>query len=74
MRVWIDADACPKAAKDQVIKFALKRQFEVVLVALLLGESLQPGQWPTYALVFAAIAVLLAEGISQLLRQRKRRR
>ena len=33
MRVWIDADACPKAAKDQVIKFALKRQFEVVLVA-----------------------------------------
>jgi uncharacterized protein YaiI (UPF0178 family) len=36
MRVWIDADACPKAAKDQVIKFALKRQFEVVLVA---GQS-----------------------------------
>lgn len=33
MRVWIDADACPKAAKDQLIKFALKRQFEVVLVA-----------------------------------------
>ncbi|MDE1168585.1 MAG: YaiI/YqxD family protein [Pseudomonas sp.] len=33
MRVWIDADACPKAAKDQVVKFALKRQFEVVLVA-----------------------------------------
>jgi hypothetical protein len=36
MRVWIDADACPKQAKDQVIKFALKRQFEVVLVA---GQS-----------------------------------
>ncbi|MDR6960135.1 uncharacterized protein YaiI (UPF0178 family) [Pseudomonas brassicacearum] len=33
MRVWIDADACPKAAKDLVVKFALKRQFEVVLVA-----------------------------------------
>ncbi|WP_416427517.1 YaiI/YqxD family protein [Pseudomonas sp. App30] len=33
MRVWIDADACPKAAKDQVIKFALKRQFEVLMVA-----------------------------------------
>lgn len=30
MRVWIDADACPRAAKDQVVKFALKRQFEVV--------------------------------------------
>ena len=45
MRVWIDADACPKAAKDQVIKFALKRQFEVVLVA---GQSQVK---PTYALV-----------------------
>ena len=33
MRVWIDADACPKAAKELVVKFALKRQFEVVLVA-----------------------------------------
>jgi hypothetical protein len=31
--VWIDADACPKAAKDQVVKFALKRCFEVLLVA-----------------------------------------
>jgi len=36
MRVWIDAAACPRAAKDQVVKFALKRQFEVVLVA---GQS-----------------------------------
>ncbi|MGH8436378.1 MAG: YaiI/YqxD family protein [Pseudomonas sp.] len=36
MRVWIDADACPKAAKDQLIKFALKRKFEVLLVA---GQS-----------------------------------
>ncbi|KTC38055.1 MAG: YaiI/YqxD family protein [Pseudomonas sp.] len=33
MRVWIDADACPKAAKEQVVRFALKRQFEVLLVA-----------------------------------------
>jgi hypothetical protein len=33
MRVWIDADSCPKAAKDQVVKFALKRRFEVLLVA-----------------------------------------
>ena len=33
MRVWIDADACPKAAKDQVVKFALKRRIEVLLVA-----------------------------------------
>lgn len=33
MRVWIDADACPRLARDQVVKFALKRGFEVVLVA-----------------------------------------
>lgn len=33
MRVWIDADACPKLARDQVVKFALKRQFDVVMVA-----------------------------------------
>ena len=33
MRVWIDADACPRAARDQVVKFALKRSFEVVMVA-----------------------------------------
>ncbi len=46
----------------------------LVLVALLLGESLQPGQWPTYALVFAAIAVLVADGARQLLRERWRRR
>ena len=45
MRVWIDADACPKAAKDQVIKFALKRQFEVLLVA---GQSQLK---PSYACV-----------------------
>ena len=45
MSIWVDADACPKAAKDQVIKFALKRQFEVVLVA---GQSQVK---PTYALV-----------------------
>lgn len=36
MQVWIDADACPRAAKDLVIKFALKRHFEVCLVA---GQS-----------------------------------
>jgi uncharacterized protein len=33
MRVWIDADACPRLARDQLVKFALKRGFEVVLVA-----------------------------------------
>lgn len=33
MIIWIDADACPKPAKELVIKFALKRQLEVYLVA-----------------------------------------
>jgi uncharacterized protein YaiI (UPF0178 family) len=33
MRVWIDADACPRLARDQLIKFALKRGFEVWMVA-----------------------------------------
>lgn len=33
LRVWVDADACPRAARDQLVKFALKRRFEVVLVA-----------------------------------------
>ena len=33
MRIWIDADACPKQAKDLIVKFALKRKLEVVMVA-----------------------------------------
>lgn len=33
MQVWIDADACPRLARDQVIKFALKRKFNVIMVA-----------------------------------------
>ncbi len=36
LRVWVDADACPKAAKELLIRFALKRHFEVWLVA---GQS-----------------------------------
>ena len=33
MRIWIDADACPKVAKELVCKFALKRKLEVWMVA-----------------------------------------
>lgn len=33
MRVWIDADACPRPARDQLVKFALKRGFTLTLVA-----------------------------------------
>ena len=35
----------------------------LVLVALVLGESLAPGQWPVYAAVMAAVAVLVGDGI-----------
>jgi uncharacterized protein YaiI (UPF0178 family) len=45
MRVWIDADACPKAARDLIVKFALKRKFEVVMVA---GQAVAK---PAFAIV-----------------------
>ena len=44
----------------------------LVLVALLLGESLAPGQWPLYALVFAAVALLVLDGARRLTRERRR--
>ena len=46
----------------------------LVLVALLLGESIAPEQWPTYALVFAAVGVLVLDGIRQFVRERRRQR
>lgn len=36
MQIWIDADACPKIAKELVYKFAHKRNLLVTLVA---GQS-----------------------------------
>jgi uncharacterized protein YaiI (UPF0178 family) len=33
MRIWIDADACPGAVKEIVIKAALKREIPAVFVA-----------------------------------------
>ena len=44
LRVWVDADACPKAAKEQLIKFALKRKFEVLLESL--AEVARPAARP----------------------------
>ena len=37
-----DADACPRAAKDLVVKFALKRQFEVVMAARAALTAISP--------------------------------
>ncbi|AWM79838.1 YaiI/YqxD family protein [Gammaproteobacteria bacterium ESL0073] len=36
MQIWIDADACPKVAKELIFKFAHKRNLQVVMVA---GQS-----------------------------------
>lgn len=44
-QLWIDADACPRLARDLVVRFALKRKFPVVMVA---G---QPQQKPAFACV-----------------------
>ena len=43
----------------------------LVLVALLLGETVAEGQWPVYGLVFAAVAVLVADGAARVLRERR---
>ena len=40
----------------------------LVVVALLLGERLAPGQWPMYGLVFAAVGVLVVDALRQILR------
>lgn len=38
----------------------------LALVALLLGESIGPDQWPTYGPIFAAVAVLVLDGALRL--------
>ena len=43
----------------------------LVLVALLLGETVAEGQWPVYGLVFAAVAVMVADGAARVLRERR---
>lgn len=45
MHIWIDADACPRPARELVVKFALKRQLQVVMVA---GQAVAK---PAFAIV-----------------------
>jgi len=55
--------------------FGLLGYIEPVLlvgVALLLGESIGPDQWWTYLPIWAAVLILVLEGIRHLLRQRRR--
>lgn len=33
MKIWVDADGCPRAVKDIVLKAALRRKVETILVA-----------------------------------------
>ena len=42
----------------------------LVMVALLLGERLAPEQGWTYGLVFAAVGVLVIEGLRQVIKER----
>ena len=42
----------------------------LVVVALLLGESIAPDQWLTYGAIWAAIVVLVLEGLRALRRGR----
>ncbi|AVP58101.1 EamA family transporter RarD [Pulveribacter suum] len=41
----------------------------LALVALLLGESIAPQQWPTYGPIFVAVAVLVVDGALRLRRR-----
>ncbi len=38
----------------------------LALAALALGESMEPGQWPSYGPIFAAVAVLIAVGVLRM--------
>lgn len=55
--------------------FGLLSYVEPVLllgVALLLGESIKPGEWLTYIPIWLAVVVLVFEGVKHLVRQRAR--
>lgn len=46
MKIWIDADGCPRAAKDLVLRASLRLGIEVVLVA---DRSLSPPGSPLFS-------------------------
>jgi chloramphenicol-sensitive protein RarD len=55
--------------------FGLLSYVEPVLllgVALLLGESIKPGEWLTYIPIWLAVVVLVFEGFKHLMRQRRK--
>ena len=42
VRLWIDADACPKVVKEIIYKASFRLKFEVILVANAYQGFLQP--------------------------------
>ncbi|MCD8512936.1 MAG: EamA family transporter RarD [Nitrincola sp.] len=44
----------------------------LMLVALLLGETITPAEWPTYIAIWLAVLVLVLEGVRGLRRHQKR--
>ncbi len=54
--------------------FGLLSYVEPVLllgVALMLGESIKPGEWLTYIPIWMAVLVLVFEGFKHLMRHRR---
>jgi len=43
----------------------------LLVVALLLGEGIKPGEWLTYIPIWIAVMVLVFEGFKHLVRQRR---
>ena len=56
--------------RQRLQRDAARVQRGAVVVALLLGESIAPDQWLTYGAIWAAIVVLVLEGLRALRRGR----
>ena len=62
----------PGATQKELVQHASADKAQIArLVALLLGERIAPDQWPTYALVFAAVGVLVLDGTLHFARERR---
>ena len=54
-----------------VTKAPGSRHQDIVGKRVAAGETVAEGQWPVYGLVFAAVAVLVADGAARVLRERR---
>jgi chloramphenicol-sensitive protein RarD len=46
----------------------------LMLAAWLLGDTLEPGEWPTYIAIWLAVMLLVAEGVISLQRKQRKQR